>query len=453
MGHDVPLPAAARAAALSPQQEPSSWGLRTRAVHVGSAPDAASGAVIPPLSLSTTFAQLSPGRPVAGFDYSRSGNPTRAALEAALASVEAGGEAAAAFASGLAATDALLRAFPPGAKLLAIDDLYGGTRRLLTRVLSAAAAAPGGLHVTYADLTDARVAEEALAATAPDVVWLEVRAAAAARRAASVSGFGSPASSLSQTPTNPTLKVSDIAALASAARRANPHALLVVDNTFLSPAGQSPLLLGADFVVHSATKYIGGHSDAVLGVVVAGGSAGARQRFARLRFLQNAAGAVPAPFDCFLVHRGLKTLALRLDAAAASAAAIAAVLQSSPAVARVAYPGLPSHPQHALAARQARSFGAMIALWLRPPAGGTAAAATAAFLGALRLFTLAESLGGVESLAEAPALMTHASVPPEERAALGLDDALVRLSVGIEDTEDLLADIARGLDAAAASGA
>jgi len=225
----------------------------------------------------------------------------------------------------------------------------------------------------------------------------------------------------------------------------------VVDNTFLTPAGQSPLLLGADFVVHSATKYISGHSDVVMGAVIAGGGAAAQPLFARLRFLQNAAGAVPSPFDCYLAHRGLKTLALRLEAASRSALAIAQALEASPRVARVSYPGLASHPQHALAARQASTAGAMIAFWVKPVIGRSAAEATAAFLRALALFALAESLGGVESLAEAPAIMTHASVPAAERAALGLDDALVRLSVGIEDTADLLADVLQALEAAAQS--
>ena len=272
-------------------------------------------------------------------------------------------------------------------------------------------------------------------------------------------------SSRLETPTNPTLKVSDIAAIGSAARAANAEALLVVDNTFLSPAGQSPLLLGADLVVHSVTKYsashlslqcplfslslllvsVAGHSDVVMGAVIGGSSA--QTLFSRLRFLQNAAGSVPSPFDCFLAHRGLKTLALRLDASSRSALAIAVALEGSQHVARVSYPGLASHPQHALAARQATSFGAMIAFWLRPAPGVAAERAAAAFLGALRLFTLAESLGGVESLAEAPALMTHASVPAAERAALGLDDALIRLSVGVEDTADLLQDLHAALDA------
>lgn len=416
------LDAAPAPAAAAP---PESWGFRTRAVHCGSAPDAVSGAVIPPLCLSTTFAQPAPGVLAGGYDYSRSGNPTRDGYEAALAAVERGGVAAAAFASGLAAADTLLRALPPRSKLLAMDDVYGGTRRLLSRVL--AADAGGNLTVTYADLADASALAAALAASTPDAVWVE-------------------------TPTNPTLKVVDIAAVRAAA----PGALLIVDNTFLSPAGQSPLMLGADIVLHSATKYIGGHSDVVSGALVAGATPAASTIFARARFLQNAAGAVPAPFDCFLAHRGLKTLALRLEAASRSAAAIAAALEASPRVARVAYPGLASHPQHALAARQASSFGAMVSFWLAPPTAGdggasTTAAATSAFLRALRLFALAESLGGVESLAEAPALMTHASVPAAERAALGLDDALVRLSVGIEDTHDLLADVQQALDAADAA--
>jgi cystathionine gamma-lyase len=397
------------------------WGFRTRAVHVGSSPDATTGAVIPPLSLSTTFAQRAPASTVAGYDYSRSGNPTRDGFEAALAAVEAGGREAAAFASGLAATDTLLRALPTGSRVLAMDDVYGGTRRLLTRVLDAG----GALKISYADLSDTAQARALIASTSPDLVWLE-------------------------SPTNPTLKVADVAAVAEALRQANPSGLLVCDNTFLSPAGQSPLLLGADFVVHSVTKYIGGHSDVVMGAVIGGHSEPALALFPRLRFLQNATGAIPSPFDCFLAHRGLKTLALRLQAASSSAAAIAAALERSPHVSRVSYPGLASHPQHALSRRQACSFGAMVAFWLRPPQGVAAAAAVEAFLQSLTLFALAESLGGVESLAEAPTLMTHASVPAAERLALGLDDALVRLSVGIEETEDLVADVEHALEKAAA---
>ena len=283
-------------------------------------------------SLSTTFAQSAPGKPInaAGWDYSRSGNPTRDGFEAAAASAECGGMQGIAFASGLAATDVVVRSLPKGSRLVCCDDVYGGTRRLLSQVLELA----GTVNVIFVDFGDAAALGSALTGDVA-AVWIE-------------------------SPSNPTLKVVDIAAVAAAARAANPEVLVVVDNTFLSPAGQSPIQLGADLVLHSVTKLIAGHSDVVGGIVITSCTPVAVALYPRLRFLQKAVGAVPSPFDCFLAHRGLKTLPLRLAAAAANAAAVAAALEASSKVERVAYPGLASHPQHAQASRQASSFGAMV---------------------------------------------------------------------------------------------
>jgi len=413
--------------------------LATKLVHVGSEPDAVTGAVVTPISLATTYAQASPGSPAgagsahaygaAGFEYSRTSNPTRNAFEAAVAAAE-GGTACAAFGSGLAATVAVLHATcKAGDVVVCIDDVYGGTQRYFRRV----AGPQYGVEFVFVDFTVAGALEGALAAAGgrARLVWLE-------------------------TPTNPTLKVSDIAAAAAAAHAAG--ALLAVDNTFMSPVFQTPLALGADFSMSSVTKYINGHSDVVGGVVVVreppGGVPTPRgvlpeaspSLLARLRFYQNSMGGVPAPFDCFLALRGLKTLGLRMAAHAANAGDLAGWLEGHPAVARVLYPGLKSHPQHAVAARQTRGHSGMITLYVR---GGVAAAR--AFLEALKLFTCAESLGAVESLAESPAVMTHASVPPATRAALGISDDLVRLSVGIEDVEDLRADLDQALRAGAAA--
>jgi cystathionine beta-lyase/cystathionine gamma-synthase len=371
----------------------------TIAVHGGQSPDPQHGAVMQPIVLSSTFAQPEPGRPLR-FDYSRSGNPTRAALEAALAALE-GGTSAFAFASGCAAAATLLNTLRPGDRVLCGDDVYGGTYRLFETVMK-----PLGIEAVFVDL---RVPGSIAFDAGTKLVWLE-------------------------TPTNPMLRLVDIAAVSA---RARAHGVpVVVDNTFASPVLQRPLALGATAVVHSTTKYINGHSDVVGGAIITSDEALAK----RLGFLQNAIGAVPSPMDCYLVLRGLKTLPLRMQQHSRTAAELARRLEQAPGVRRVHYPGLASHPQHALAQRQMRHGGGMISLELD---GGLEESRR--FLQTLRLFALAESLGGVESLAEHPALMTHASIPAEVRRGLGIDDSLVRLSVGLEHVEDLWDDLARAL--------
>jgi cystathionine gamma-synthase len=373
-------------------------GFGTRAVHGGGAPDAVTGAVVPAISLASTFAQEAVGKPLA-FEYSRSGNPTRAALEAHLAVLERAAHGFA-FASGLAAEDALLRLLAPGDHVIFPDDAYGGTIRLALRVH-----APTGVLVDTVDLTDL---DAVAAAWRPEtrMVWLE-------------------------TPSNPWLRIVDIEAIA---QRAHRHgAVVVVDNTFATPALQQPLALGADIVVHSTTKYMGGHSDVVGGFAATNDDELAE----RIGFVQNAAGAVPGPLDCYLVHRGVKTLQLRMARHCESAGAVAEMLASHPAVAAVHYPGLASHPGHAVAQRQMSGFGGMVSFQL---AGGEAAALEVCRR--TQVFTLAESLGAVESLIEHPGRMTHASVAG---TANEVPSDLVRLSVGIEDPDDLLADLQSAL--------
>lgn len=375
----------------------------TLAIHAGQEPDPTHGAVMQPIVLSSTFAQPEPGKPLK-FDYSRSGNPTRAALEACLASLE-GGRFGFAFASGCAAATTLLLTLAPGDHVVCGDDVYGGTYRLFRRVLD-----PLGIKSSVADQTSPESIRAALTPTTR-VVWLE-------------------------SPSNPLLKLADIAAIAAIA--AEHGAKLIVDNTFASPMLQNPLALGADVVIHSTTKYINGHSDAVGGALVTNDVALAE----RLRFLQNAVGAVPSPFDCYLVLRGIKTLPVRMQRHVETATELAARLAAHPSVRRVYYPGLASHPQSALAKRQMpKGAGGIISVELARPLESTLE-----FLKALRIFELAESLGGVESLAEHPALMTHASLPAEVRAALGIGDSLVRLSVGLEHVEDLWHDLSRALE-------
>ncbi len=376
-------------------------GIDTLAIHAGQPPDPQSGAVMTPIVLSSTFAQTSPGV-TRGYEYSRSGNPTRDALEACCAALE-GGDHGFAFASGLAASTTLLHLLSPGDHVVCGDDVYGGTFRLFDKVMR-----PMGIEASYVDMSDAARVREALRKETR-MVWME-------------------------TPTNPLLKIFDIAATAEVAARAGVP--LVVDNTFATPALQQPLALGATAVLHSTSNYLNGHSDVVGGMVVTSDAALAE----RLRFLQNAMGGVPSPFDCYLVLRGLKTLGVRMRQHVQSASLIATRLSEHPQVERVLYPGLPSHPGKALADRQMRGPGGMISLVV---AGGLGAARR--MLERLTIFTCAESLGGVESLAEHPAIMTHASIPAEQRAALGISDGLVRLSVGIEDVEDLWADIDRAL--------
>ena len=373
-------------------------GFATRAIHEGQAPDPETGAVIVPIYQTSTFAQTEVGVH-RGYEYSRSGNPTRTALETCLASLE-GGAYGLAFASGLAATTAIMLMLRSGDHVLCGDDVYGGTYRLFQRVM-----ADKGLTFDFVDMSDpAKVAQAIEPRTR--MIWLE-------------------------TPTNPWLRLADIAAISEVARRHN--VLSVVDNTFASPYGQEPLKLGADIVLHSTTKYIGGHSDVVGGALIVS-DAGLEER---LRFLQNAAGGVPGPFDSWLVMRGAKTLALRMREHERNALAVARYLEEHPAVERVIYPGLESHPQHELARRQMRCFSGMISLIVR---GGEPAAREMARR--TKIFMLAESLGGVESLIELPAAMTHLSVAGSK---LEVPGGLVRLSVGIEESADLLADLEQAL--------
>jgi len=374
----------------------------TQLIHAGPPPDPAYGAVVPPIYLSSTYQQRAVGEH-RGYDYSRTANPTRAALEATLATLEVGVRGLA-YASGMAAIDAVMRLLKSGDHVLAANDLYGGSYRLFHNVY-----AQFGLQFSYSAAADAR---EFLDAVRPDtrLIWLE-------------------------TPTNPLLNVCDIAAICAQVRRRNPEVLVAVDNTFATPYLQRPLELGADLVVHSTTKYLGGHSDVIGGAVVAKHAAQAE----RLQFLQNAVGAVPGAFDCFLTLRGMRTLALRMDRHASNALAVAEYLAGRKEVSRVHYPGLASHPQHDLAMRQMRNPGGMVSFEL---AGGAAAARR--FAQSTRLFILAESLGAVESLVEVPAAMTHASTLD---SPLAVDAALVRLSVGIEGVADLLRDLGQALDA------
>ena len=377
----------------------AAWGLGTKAIHAGQAPDPSTGAVMPPIYATSTYAQASPGVHQ-GFEYSRTHNPTRFAYERCVAGLE-GGSRGFAFASGMAATATILELLDSGDHVIAMDDLYGGSYRLFERVRRRSA----GLDFSFVDLTDP-AAFEATITPKTKLVWIE-------------------------TPTNPMLKIVDIRAIADIAHR---HGLLVVvDNTFASPMLQRPLEHGADIVMHSATKYLNGHSDMIGGIAVVGDDAELAEKLA---FLQNSCGAVQGPFDSFLALRGLKTLHLRMRAHCDNAQAIAEFLQGHDAVEEVIYPGLPSHPQHALAKRQMDGFGGIVSVRLK---GGFEAAKR--FCERTRLFTLAESLGGVESLVNHPAVMTHASVPVENRARLGIGDDLVRLSVGVEALDDLKADL------------
>ncbi len=377
----------------------------TLAIHAGQAPDPTTGAIMTPVYLTSTYVQDGPGGHK-GFEYSRTRNPTRDALEGCLAALE-GGRHGLAFASGLAATDAVLHLLSAGDHVLASDDVYGGTFRIFDKVFRR-----HGVSFDAVDMTDPANVERALRKETR-LVWIE-------------------------SPTNPLLKLVDLAAVARIARAHG--ARTVVDNTFATPFFQRPLALGIDAVVHSTTKYLNGHSDVVGGAVVTSDD----DLHARLAFLQNAVGGIPSPMDAFLVLRGLKTLPVRMERHATNALAIARFLERHPQVERVAYPGLPSHPQHDLARRQMSGFGGMVTFVLR---GGLPAAT--AFLRAVRIFACAESLGGVESLIEHPAIMTHASVPAATRAALGISDGLIRASVGIEHVDDLVADLERGLAAAA----
>ena len=375
----------------------------TKVIHAGQEPDPRTGAVMTPIYATSTYAQLSPGEHK-GFDYARTRNPTRDALEACVAELE-GGQAGFAFASGMAAIGTVLELLDSGSHVVAMDDLYGGTYRILERVRKRSA----NIQATFTDLSQTNNFEKAIQANTR-MVWVE-------------------------SPTNPLLKLADLEALAAIARKRG--LISVCDNTFASPWVQRPLELGFDIVVHSTTKYLNGHSDVIGGAAVLRDSTHKE----KLAFLQNAVGSVPSPFDAFLTLRGIKTLALRMERHCGNAMHVAAFLAKHPKVQRVIYPGLPNHPQHTLAARQMNArYGGMVTAVLK---GGLTASKR--FLERCHLFTLAESLGGVESLIEHPAIMTHASLPEDVRAGLGISDALVRLSVGIEDVEDLIAELDHAL--------
>ncbi|OMJ20974.1 Cystathionine gamma-lyase [Smittium culicis] len=382
-------------------QGESNYGLGTKAIHIGSHPDSATGAVIPALSMSTTFKQEDVG--VFKYEYSRSNNPTRERFEAALAAVE-NGKYGLCFASGSAATATVLNSLDAGSHVISINDVYGGTYRYFTRV-----ATNMNIDVQFIELEDAELLNRSFKPNTK-LVWIE-------------------------TPTNPTLKLVDIKAVCEIAHKHN--ALVVVDNTFMSPVFQNPLDLGADIVLHSVTKFINGHSDVVMGAVVLKDSA----VYEKLKFLQNSIGAIPSPFDCYQAHRGLKTLHLRMRQHEINALAVAKTLSESKHVSKVIYPGLESHPQHNLAKKQMKGFGGIISFYINGDESNARK-----FLTSSKLFSLAESLGGVESLAELPSKMTHGSVSAADRAKLGITDTLIRLSAGIEDTQDLVADITNALE-------
>jgi len=384
-------------------KRPNRLGFATRTIHAGQSPDPSTGAIMPPIYATSTYVQESPGVHK-GYEYSRSQNPTRMAYERCIADLESG-TAGFAFASGLAAEATILDMLDSGSHVIAMDDLYGGTYRLFENVRKRSA----GLEFSFVDLSDLQALE---AAIRPEtrLIWVE-------------------------TPTNPLLRLVDLEAVAALARKRG--ILTACDNTFATPWVQRPLELGFDMVMHSATKYLNGHSDMVGGIVVAGANPDVVER---LTYLQNAVGGVQGPFDSFLALRGLKTLALRMERHCTNGAAVAAYLENHPKIERVYYPGLPSHRQHALAKRQMHGFGGMVTAVL---GGGLDDARR--FLERVEIFALAESLGGVESLIEHPAIMTHASIPAGNRAALGITDGLVRLSVGVEDAEDLIADLAQAL--------
>ncbi|MGF1534178.1 MAG: cystathionine gamma-synthase [Bernardetiaceae bacterium] len=374
----------------------------TLAVHAGVTPDPTTGAIMTPIYQTSTYVQASPGKHK-GYEYARTQNPTRHALEASLAALE-GGKYGLTFGSGMAAIDAILKLLKPGDEVIATDDLYGGTYRIFTKVF-----ADFGIIFKFVGMQDLAQVEAAVTEDTR-LIWAE-------------------------TPTNPLMKVIDIAALSKIAKAAGAY--LAVDNTFATPYLQQPLSLGADLVMHSVTKYLGGHSDTVMGAIITSDDATAQQLF----FLQNACGAVPGPQDCFLVLRGIKTLHLRMQAHCQNARRITDYLRNHPRIDRLYHPSLPDHEGHAIAAKQMRDFGGMLSFTLK----GDRLEDTVAVLERFRLFALAESLGGVESLAGHPASMTHASIPREARQKVGLTDSLIRLSVGIEDVDDLIADLEQAL--------
>jgi len=382
--------------------------LETRFVHAGSEPDGQTGAVVPPISLATTFAQPSPGQLVGGYEYQRSNNPTRAAMERSIAAAE-GAAYGVCFSSGSAALAAVIHATcESGDTIVCINDVYGGSQRYLRKQVVPIY----GMKVDFVDFKDVDAVK--VACKGAKLVWLE-------------------------TPTNPNLEVTDIAVIAEISKSAG--AVLAVDNTFLGPYLQRPLSFGADIVTHSCTKSLGGHSDVVMGAAVCNDS----NIHDKLRFHQNSLGAVPSPFDCYMCQRGIKTLHIRMQRSVENAQAISKFLEAHSGVDRVSWPGLPSHPQYEIAQKQQDGGGMVITFWLKCPTEESKIKRCRAFLSALKLFVCAESLGAVESLAEAPAIMTHASVPAEDRKKLCIDDSMVRLSVGIENQQDLIDDISQAL--------
>ena len=427
-GHDQNDAAASSSAATHAAH--SYQGFSTKAIHVGSEPNAATGAVIPPISLSSTFAQDGVGNHK-GYEYSRSGNPNRDSFERAVAALE-GASRGLAFSSGSAVTATILNSMPSGSHAVSVNDVYGGTHRYFTKVASASQ----GITTTYVEMDGSKdqVIERVNQAIRKEtsLVWIE-------------------------TPTNPTLRVIDVPLIVSLVRShplASPDVKIVVDNTFMSPWFQNPLALGADLVMHSVTKYLNGHSDVVMGVAATNDEAWAD----RLAFLQNAIGAIPSPFDSWLALRGLKTLHLRMKAHGESALAIAQFLEAHPAIESVIYPGLPSHPGHEIARRQvakraaapsasgAFAYGGMVSFRLKSDPSDDVPSDK--LLSSLKVFTLAESLGGVESLIELPSKMTHGGIPLEDRIRLGIGHNLIRVSVGVEDINDLIQDLSQGLTAA-----
>lgn len=389
------------------RHESEKYQFETNAIHAGQEPEQwTSRAVVPPISMSTTFKQFGPGE-TAGYDYGRSGNPTRIALETCLASLEKA-KYACTFSSGLATLTTLSYLLKSGDQILSVDDVYGGSNRFFQNCSSRM-----GIEIGFVDMLDL---DKVKAAFTPNtaMVWIE-------------------------TPTNPTLKLIDIVSVCKLAKQHNPNIIVVVDNTFASSYFQNPLELGVDIVMHSLTKYMNGHSDVIMGAIMLNDD----NLYKRMNFLQNSCGAVPSPFDCFLVNRGLKTLGLRMREHQSNGLKIATALSSHPKIEKVIYPGLESHPQHELYKRQMKGFGGMIAFYIK---GDLAAASL--FMKSLKLVTLAESLGGYESLVEHPALMTHASVPAAQRAELGINDNFIRMSIGLENVDDLLNDINNALNIA-----
>jgi len=386
-----------------PVMSEENYSFATRAIHVGQEPDPVTGAVIPPISLATTFKQKAAGVHT-GYEYSRTGNPTRNSFEKAVASLECA-KYGCAFSSGSSTTAAIINLLKAGDHVISIDDVYGGTNRFLNRVASTQ-----GIESSFVDLSDPNILKDAIKENTK-LLWIE-------------------------TPTNPTMKIVDVEAIVKIVKSINKDIIVVVDNTFMSPYFQNPLTLGADICVNSISKYINGHSDVIMGIALTND----KELIDRLHFIQNAVGAIPSPFDCWLSNRGLKTLAIRMRQHEKNAMAVAKFLEAHPLVEAVYYPGLESHKQHELAKKQMKGFGAMMSVRIKGNLD-----TSNKFLSSLKLFTLAESLGGVESLCELPCIMTHAAVSPEERAKLGITDTLIRVSVGIEETEDLIKDLDQAL--------